>query len=90
MFGKGIVRCSEVCWLVGSGMVSYCVGCGISLCDAGFVVVLTVMVTYLRECTFPPLVEIRVNLEVHDLMREDKGSLAKVLALAWVATFAFW
>ena len=27
----------------------------------------------LGECTFPPLVEIRENQEVHDLMREDKA-----------------
>ena len=42
------------------------------------------------KCTFPPLVEIRENPEFHDLMREDKGSLAQVSALAWLASHAFW
>ena len=42
------------------------------------------------ECTFPPLVEIRENPEFHDLMEMDKSFLASVLALAWVAAFAFW
>ena len=41
------------------------------------------------ECTFPPLVEVRENPEFQDLMREDKP-LAKVLALAWLASYAFW
>ena len=42
------------------------------------------------ECTFPPLVEIRENPEFHDLMRMDKGSLASVLTLAWLASYAVW
>ena len=31
------------------------------------------------ECTFPPLVEIRENLEFHDLMRMDKGHWPRCL-----------
>ena len=31
------------------------------------------------ECTFPPLVEIRGNLEFHDLMRMDKGHWPRCL-----------
>ena len=42
------------------------------------------------ECNFPPLVEIRENPEFHDLMREDKVSLAQVSSLACLATHAFW
>ena len=38
-----------------------------------FVVLLMVMVHLFRECTFPPLVEIRENPEFHDLMRMDKA-----------------
>ena len=33
----------------------------------------------LWECTFPPLVEIRENPEVHDLMREDEGHWPRCL-----------
>ena len=31
------------------------------------------------ECPFPPLVEIRENPEVHDLMREDKAHWPRCL-----------
>ena len=37
------------------------------------------------DCTFPPLVEVREHPEFHDLMN-GQGSLAKMLALAWVAS----
>ena len=37
------------------------------------VVLLTMMVIFFCECTFPPLVEIRENPEFHDLMNMDKG-----------------
>ena len=42
------------------------------------------------ECPFPPLVEVRENPEFHDLMRLDKETLARVFALAWLASYAFW
>ena len=42
------------------------------------------------ECTFPPLVEIRENPEFHDLMRMDKAHWPKMLALAWLASYAVW
>ena len=36
-------------------------------------------VPFLGECTFPNLVEIRENPEVHDLMRMDKGHWPRCL-----------
>ena len=34
---------------------------------------------FFRDCTFPPLVEIRENPEFHDLMREDKAHWPRCL-----------
>ena len=62
----------RVCSLVGSGIVSFWQGSGVSQFHAGSVVVLMVMVTFFSERTFHPLVEIRENPEFHDLMSMDK------------------
>ena len=41
--------------------------------------VLTVMVTFWGECSFPPLVEIRDHPEFHDLVEVDKSSWPRCL-----------
>ena len=43
-----------------------------------------------RECTFPPLVEIREDPEFHDLMRKGNAHWPRCLLLAWLASYAFW
>ena len=58
----------------GFGMGSFCDVLKDSLCHAGSVVVLMVMVT-----SSAPLVEIRENPEFHDLMRMDKGHWPRCL-----------
>ena len=79
MYWKGIRYCLEVSWLVVSGSGSCWGGCEDSLFHVGSVVVLMVMVTFLVERTFPPLVQIRENPEFHDLMRMDKGRWLRLL-----------
>ena len=37
------------------------------------------MVTFLGECTFPPLVEIRESSEFHNLISEDKAHWPRCL-----------
>ena len=50
-----------------------------SLFHVDFVMHLMVTVTFLGECTFPPLVEIRENPEYHDLMRMDEDHWQRCL-----------
>ena len=55
------------------------VGFGVRLFLVGFVVLLTMMVTFFWDCPFPPLVEIRENPEFQDLMRMDKAHWPRCL-----------
>ena len=88
MSGK-IGLCFEVLWLVVFGMVSCWTGFGVSLCLASSAVPLMVMVIFLGECTFPPLVEIRENPECHDLMRMDKAHWPRCLLWhGWLPTLS--
>ena len=84
MFGKEIRPCFGAL-LVVSGMGFSLVGSGSSLFHVGFVVPQMVMVIFLGDVPFPPLVEIRVNPEFHDLMRMDKGHWPRcLLRHGWV------
>ena len=69
MSGKETRICFGVSWSV----------VGASLLRVGFVVLRMVMVIFFGECTFPHLVEIRENPEIHDLMREDKAHWPRCL-----------
>ena len=71
--------------MVGGVWTVFCVvGSGVSLFHVGFVLLWKVMVTFLGECTFPPLVEIRVNPEFHDLIRMDRCLLCN----GWLPVFS--
>ena len=48
------------------------------------------MGTFLGECPFPPLVEIREHPEFHDLTEMDKSSWASVFSLTWLVASSFW
>ena len=79
MFVGGIRLCFVPLWWVVPGMVSFLVVFAVGMFLVGSVGLLTMMVIFFGDCTFPPLVEIRENPEFHDLMRLDKAHWPRCL-----------